>query len=694
MNEQEVKIRIKELTDLINQYNYNYYTLSQPTVSDFDFDMMLKELEKLEQQYPAYAEPNSPTQKVGGHITKNFIQVKHKYPMLSLGNTYSEEELKDFDERVRKSIGDNFEYVVELKFDGLAISITYENGNLLRAVTRGDGVQGDDVTANVKTIKSIPIQLPEADYPDTFDIRGEIFMHRKTFEKLNNEYRKELEEKGYDEDEIKEKLYKNPRNFASGTLKMQDSAEVSKRPLDCFLYFIYADNQVTQTHFESLEKAKQWGFQVSDHYRLCKNITEVMAFIHHFEKQREHLSYEIDGVVIKVNSYAQQRELGFTAKNPRWAISYKYKAQSALTQLLKVTYQVGRTGAITPVANLKPVQLAGTTVKRASLYNADEIERLDLFENDWVFVEKGGEIIPKVTSVDTSKRGLFSEKIKYTNVCPECNTTLVRREGEVVHYCPNESGCAPQLIGKIEHFIGRKAMNIDSLGSETISGLYQKGMINNYADLYSLTYENLIGLELETYNEKKDQWTKRSLQEKSVVNILQGIEASKQVPFERVLFALGIRMVGETVAKKLARHFLTLEKLASASKEEIATIYEIGDKIAEQVVKFFADQQNIMVINKLKTASIKLEIEDELGVERSNILEGKSFVVSGTFTINRDELKHLIEINGGRNIGSISKSLNYLIAGDKMGPEKLKKATSFNVPIITEEEFMKMINKS
>lgn len=694
MNEQEVKIRIKELTDLINQYNYNYYTLSQPTVSDFDFDMMLKELEKLEQQYPAYAEPNSPTQKVGGHITKNFIQVKHKYPMLSLGNTYSEEELKDFDERVRKSIGDNFEYVVELKFDGLAISITYENGNLLRAVTRGDGVQGDDVTANVKTIKSIPIQLPEADYPDTFDIRGEIFMHRKTFEKLNNEYRKELEEKGYDEDEIKEKLYKNPRNFASGTLKMQDSAEVSKRPLDCFLYFIYADNQVAQTHFESLEKAKQWGFQVSDHYRLCKNITEVMAFIHHFEKQREHLSYEIDGVVIKVNSYAQQRELGFTAKNPRWAISYKYKAQSALTQLLKVTYQVGRTGAITPVANLKPVQLAGTTVKRASLYNADEIERLDLFENDWVFVEKGGEIIPKVTSVDTSKRGLFSEKIKYTNVCPECNTTLVRREGEVVHYCPNESGCAPQLIGKIEHFIGRKAMNIDSLGSETISGLYQKGIINNYADLYSLTYENLIGLELETYNEKKDQWTKRSLQEKSVVNILQGIEASKQVPFERVLFALGIRMVGETVAKKLARHFLTLEKLASASKEEIATIYEIGDKIAEQVVKFFADQQNIMVINKLKTASIKLEIEDELGVERSNILEGKSFVVSGTFTINRDELKHLIEINGGRNIGSISKSLNYLIAGDKMGPEKLKKATSFNVPIITEEEFMKMINKS
>jgi DNA ligase (NAD+) len=694
MNEQEAKIRIQELTELINQHNYNYYTLSQPTVSDFDFDMMLKELEALEKQFSDLLNPNSPTQKVGGQITKNFVQVKHKYPMLSLGNTYSEEELREFDERVRKSIGDDFEYVVELKFDGLAINITYENGNLVKAVTRGDGVQGDDVTANVKTIKTIPIQLPDGDYPDTFDIRGEIFMHRKTFDKLNNDYRKELEDKGFDEDEIKEKLYKNPRNFASGTLKMQDSAEVAKRPLDCFLYFIYADNQVAQTHFESLQKAKKWGFQVSDQYRLCKNITDVMEFINHFDKQREHLSYEIDGVVIKVNNYAQQRELGFTAKNPRWAISYKYKAQSALTQLIKVTYQVGRTGAITPVANLKPVQLAGTTVKRASLYNADEIERLDLYENDWVFVEKGGEIIPKVTAVDVSKRGLFSEKIRYTDVCPECDTTLVRREGEVVHYCPNESGCAPQLIGKIEHFIGRKAMNIDSLGSETISGLYQKGMIKTYADLYSLNYENLIGLELETYNEKKDQWNKRSLQEKSVVNVLQGIEASKQIPFERVLFALGIRMVGETVAKKLARHFLTLDKLSIATKEEIAAIYEIGEKIAEQVFKFFADQQNIVVCSKLKEAGVKLEIEDEVGVERSNVLEGKSFVVSGTFTISRDELKNLIEINGGRNVGSISKSLNYLIAGDKMGPEKLKKATSFSVPIISQDEFMEMINKT
>ncbi len=693
MNELEAKSRIDKLTAELNNHNYNYYVLSQPTITDLDFDLMLKELEALEQQFPSLASANSPTQKVGGAITKNFTQLKHKYPMLSLGNTYNEAELKEFDERVRKSIGDSFDYVVELKFDGLAISITYQNGKLLRAVTRGDGTMGDDVTANVKTIKSIPVELPEGDYPESFDIRGEIFMHRKTFEKLNNQFRIELEAKGYDEDEIKERLYKNPRNFASGTLKMQDSSEVAKRPLDCFLYFINADNLVAETHFESLKKAQQWGFQVSDHFRLCKNINEVMEFIHYYDNQREHLSYEIDGVVIKVNNYAQQRDLGFTAKNPRWAISYKYKAQSALTQLLKVTYQVGRTGAITPVANLKPVQLAGTTVKRASLYNADEIERLDLHENDWVFVEKGGEIIPKVISVDTTKRGLFSTKINYTAVCPECGTALVRKEGEVVHYCPNELGCAPQLIGKIEHFIGRKAMNIDSLGTETVIGLFQKGMIKNYADLFFLNSDEILGLEFETYNEKKDQWSKRTLQEKSVENILQGITASKQIPFERVLFGLGIRMVGETVAKKLARHFLTIQKLAAASKEEIASIYEIGEKIAEQVVRFFSDEDNLAIIEKLKNAGLKLQIEDQEGVERTTLLEGKTFVVSGTFTISRDELKHLVEVNGGRNVGSISKSLNYLIAGDKMGPEKLKKATTFNTPIISEEEFMAMINK-
>jgi DNA ligase (NAD+) len=518
-------------------------------------------------------------------------------------------------------------------------------------------------------------------------------MHRKTFEKLNNDYRAELEAKGFDEDEIKEKLYKNPRNFASGTLKMQDSREVAKRPLDCFLYFIYADQPVAQTHYDSLKKAADWGFQVSDHFKLCKSIDEVMDFIHFYDKERENLSYEIDGVVIKVNRYEQQQELGFTAKNPRWAISYKYKAQNALTQLEKITYQVGRTGAITPVANLTPVQLAGTTVKRASLYNADEIERLDLHEGDWVYVEKGGEIIPKVTGVELSKRLPDAVKYSYANTCPECSTTLVRKEGEVVHYCPNETGCAPQLIGRIEHFIGRKAMNIDSLGGETIAGLYQKGLIRNYADLYSLTADQLLGLEFETYNEKKDQWGKRSLQEKSVVNVLQGIEDSKKVPFEKVLFALGIRMVGETVAKKLAKHFRSMDKLMAASKEEIADIYEIGDKIAENVIRFFSEPENILICNQIKQYGLKLEVEEEEGVTRTNLLEGKSFLVSGVFSMSRDELKNMIERNGGRNVGSISKSLNYLIAGDKMGPEKLKKATDLNIPIISEEEFMKMLDR-
>jgi DNA ligase (NAD+) len=688
MNEPEAKIKIDQLTAELNKHNYNYYILSQPSISDFEFDILLKELEVLEKQFPHLASANSPTQKVGGDLTKQFVQVKHKYAMLSLGNTYSEEELKEFDDRIRKSIGNDFEYVCELKFDGLAISITYENGKLVKAVTRGDGVKGDDVTTNVKTIKTIPHQLPAGDYPGSFEIRGEILMHRKTFDKLNNEYRKELEEKGYDEDEIKERLYKNPRNFASGTLKMQDSKEVAKRPLDCFLYFVYADEQVADTHFKSLQKAQEWGFQVSDSYKLCSNLSEVMDFIHRFEKEREGLSYEIDGVVIKVNNYAQQRELGFTAKNPRWAISYKYKAQHALTLLQKITYQVGRTGAITPVANLIPVQLGGTTVKRASLYNADEIERLDLHENDWVFVEKGGEIIPKITGVDLNQRLPDAVKYTYATQCPECGTTLLRKEGEVVHYCPNETGCPPQLIGKIEHFIGRRAMNIDSLGNETIAGLYQKGLIRTYADLYGLTATQLLGLEFEVGEEEKK---KRSLKEKSVENILKGIEASKTVPFERVLFALGIRMVGETVAKKLAKHFMTIDKLAAATKEEIANIYEIGIKIAENVVLFFADENNRNTVMQLKQYGVQLELHEDEQAIRTNKLEGKSFLVSGTFAISRDELKALVENNGGRNVGSISKSLNYLIAGDKMGPEKLKKATDLKIPIISEEEFMAMI---
>jgi DNA ligase (NAD+) len=688
MNAQEAKKRIDHLTEIINQHNYQYYILSKPSISDFEFDKLLKELEALEKTFPAFQNPNSPALKVGGDITKEFKQVKHKYPMLSLGNTYNEEELTEFDNRIRKSIGNDFEYVCELKFDGLAISLTYENGKLIRAVTRGDGVQGDDVTSNVKTIRSIPHQLSGNDYPAYFEIRGEIFMHLATFEKLNNTLRKELEEKGYDEDEIREQLYKNPRNFASGSLKMQDSKEVSKRNLDTFLYFIYAEESVSESHHESLQKAAQWGFQVSEHFQLCRSLDEVFAFIKKYDVKRKNLSYDIDGVVIKVNNYFQQQELGFTAKTPRWAIAYKYKAESVSTLLNEVTYQVGRTGAITPVANLKPVQLAGTTVKRASLYNADEIERLDLHENDTVFVEKGGEIIPKITAVDISKRLPDAKKIEYIQHCPECGTALTRAEGEVVHYCPNDTACPPQLIGKIEHFIGRKAMNIDSLGAETVTGLHQKGLIKTYADLYDLKYEQLLDLEFEVGDTEKK---KRSLKAKSVENILNGIEASKQVPFERVLFALGIRMVGETVAKKLAKQFENIDNMANATKEEIANIYEIGDKIAENVVKFFELESNRNLCEKLKANGLQMAIVHDESIERSDKLSGKSFLVSGVFTISRDDLKKLIEVNGGRNVGSISKSLDYLIAGDKMGPEKLKKATDLNIKIISEDEFRGLI---
>jgi DNA ligase (NAD+) len=689
MNELEAKIKIDELSQKLNEENYKYYVLSQPTIRDSEFDLLLKELEKLELEFPQFASEDSPTKKVGGEITKEFKTVKHKYPMLSLGNTYNEEDLREFDNRIRKSIGDNFEYVCELKFDGLAIGLTYEKGKLIRAVTRGNGAEGDDVTNNVKTISTIPHQLKEGNYPDEFEIRGEVFMHKKTFEKLNDKLKKELDAKGFDEDEIKEKLYKNPRNFASGTLKMQDSREVAKRPLDAFLYFLYSDIPVADSHFDSLKKAASWGFQISDHYQKCKSIEDVFAFIKKYETERFKLSYEIDGVVIKVNDYHQQQELGFTAKNPRWAISYKYKAQNALTLLEKVTYQVGRTGAITPVANLKPVKLAGTTVKRASLYNADEIERLDLHEHDEVFVEKGGEIIPKITGVDLSKRQLFSEKIIYATHCPECGTELVRKEGDVVHYCPNETGCPTQLKGKIEHFIGRKAMNIDSLGAETISGLFDKGLIKNYADLYDLKYENLIGLEFSVGDEEENK--KRSLQQKSVENMLKGIEDSKHVPFEKVLFALGIRMVGETVAKKLVLHFHTLDKISSATMEELLKVHEIGEKIAEQLVKFFSDENNNRIIEKLKHAGLQFEIIQDETIVRTDKLQGKTFLVSGVFSMSREDLKKQIENNGGRNVSSISKSLDYLIAGDKMGPEKLKKATDLTIKIISEEEFLQMI---
>ena len=693
MNELEAKIMIDELCNQIEKHNYNYYTLSNPTISDLAFDQLLNQLIALEKQFPHLQNPNSPTLKVGGSITKDFTTVKHKYPMLSLGNTYNEEDLRDFDDRIKKSIGEDFEYVCELKFDGLAISLSYENGVLVRAVTRGDGTQGDDVTNNVKTIQSIPHQLKGNNYPASFEIRGEVFMHKKTFEKLNAEYRKELEDKEiYTETQILEKLYKNPRNFASGTLKMQDSSEVAKRPLDAFLYFLNAENNVSETHFESLKLAASWGFQVSDHYKLCKNIDAVIDFIKYYESNRHDLSYEIDGIVLKVNNYLQQEDLGFTAKNPRWAISYKYKAATAITVLEKVTYQVGRTGAITPVANLKPVQLAGTTVKRASLYNADEIERLDLHENDTVFVEKGGEIIPKIVGVDLENRNPNAIKIVYQSICPECKTELVRKEGEVIHYCPNVNHCPPQIIGAIEHFVSRRAMNIDSLGGETVAAFYKLGLIKTYANLYDLKYDQILNLIIETNEEIDDSKSKkRSIKEKSAQNIIEGIQASKAIPFERVLFALGIRMIGETVAKKLAKHFQNIDNIIAASKEQIGEIYEIGDKIAEQLTLFFSDMENVKMIEMLKKHGLKLAIEEEEGLERSNKLEGKTFLVSGTFQMSRDDLKKMIEVNGGRNIAGVSKNLNYLIAGDKMGPEKLKKASDLNINIINEQDFLNMI---
>ena len=690
MNSIEAATRITQLTAELNNYNYHYYVLSESVINDQQFDMLLKELEQLEQAFPELADANSPTKKVGGAIIKEFNTIKHKYPMLSLGNTYNEGDLKEFDSRIKKAIGEDFEYVAELKFDGLAISITYIDGKLARATTRGDGTQGDDVTENVKTIKSIPHVLKPGNYPQEFEIRGEIFMHKKTFERLNNKLKLELEAKGLDEDEIAEKLYKNPRNFASGTLKQQDSNEVAKRPLDAFLYFLYADTSLAETHYDNLKLAQKWGFQVSDHFKLCKNLEEVFEFINKYDTERKNLSYEIDGVVIKVNNLQQQEELGFTAKNPRWAISYKFKTERAETRLLKVTYQVGRTGAITPVANLKPVLLAGTTVKRASLYNADEIARLNLYEHDTVFVEKGGEIIPKIVGIDESKRDAFSVPVEYITHCPECNTLLVRKEGDALHYCPNETGCTPQLKGKIEHFIGRKAMNIDSLGAETISGLYDKGIISNYGDLYDLSEDVLLNIEFEVGEEEDKK--RRSLKQKSVDNMLKGIEQSKHIPFEKVLFALGIRLVGETVAKKLARHFQNIDALMNATMEELNSIHEIGDKIAEQVILFFGDENNREIVEKLRQKGLKLAIEENPDIVRTTKLAGKSFLVSGKFVRDRNAFKQLIEENGGRNVSSVTGKLDYLIAGDSMGPEKLKKAEELKIKIISEAEFDELLN--
>ena len=665
----EVKEEMDTLVAELNQHNYNYYVLAMPTIGDYEFDKKLKHLTELEKANPDFADPNSPTQRVGGDVTKNFITVKHKYPMLSLGNTYNEQDLRDFDERIRKAIGDNFEYVCELKFDGLSISLTYENGKLSRAVTRGDGTQGDDVTANVKTIHTIPHQLKKKNAPEHFEIRGEIFMHKAAFLRLNAA-----------REELGEIPYANPRNFASGTIKMQDSKEVAKRPLDGFIYFLYTDKNEFKTHWDSLNAVKDWGFHVCENNRLVNSIDDVLAFIHHWEDERFKLSYDIDGIVIKVNSYAQQQELGFTAKSPRWAISYKYKAAEVETILEKVTYQVGRTGAVTPVANLKPVLLAGTTVKRATLHNANEIGRLDLHEGDTVFVEKGGEIIPKIIKVNLDKRLANATKVNYLHNCPECGTELIRKEGEAVHYCPNDEGCPPQIVGKIQHFIGRKAMNIDGLGDETIETFFKRGLIKHISDLYTLHQksEELKGIE--------------RFGERSIDNMLAGIEKSKEMPFEKVLFGLGIRYVGETVAKKLAAGVKNIDKLATASLEELIAIDEIGQRIAESIIEYFGNQEHLKQIELLKLAGLAFEIEEKVITLDSDTLIGKTFVISGVFEqYSRDELKDLIEANGGKILSSISAKLNFLVAGDNMGPSKLEKATKLNIPIISDTELLAMI---
>lgn len=669
---QDIKTKIEQLVTELNQYNYQYYVLANSVVSDFDFDQKLKELEALENQYPEYRDPNSPTLKVGGDITSKFKTVQHRWSMLSLSNTYNEEELRDFDERVQKAIGHSLEYVCELKFDGLSISLTYENGKLKKAVTRGDGTQGDEVTNNIKTIRSIPHQIKANNYPELFEIRGEIFMHKSAFLRLNQE----REENG-------EQMYANPRNFASGTIKLQDSAEVAKRPLDCFLYFLYMENRnkVFSTHWESLEAVKSWGFHVSDHSKLCNSIEDVIEFIKYWDVARHDLSFDIDGIVIKVNDYAYQEELGFTAKSPRWATSFKFKAERVETILDYVSYQVGRTGAVTPVANLKPILLAGTTVKRASLHNANEIERLDLHESDTVYVEKGGEIIPKIIAVNIEKRKENAIPILYPTQCPECGFTLVRQEGEAVHYCPNEAGCKPQIVGKLQHFIGRKMMDIQGLGDETIETFYKNGLFHKISDIYTIP-------------ERKDQLVNlERFGQKSINNMLTGIELSKQKPFEKVLFALGIRHVGQTVAKKLAVHFKNIDALRRASIEDIAAVQDIGIRIAESVYAYLRVEENNTELDLLRALGLRFEIEEKEVIFAGENLAGKTFLLSGVFANHsREELALLIESHGGKMISSISAKLNFLVAGDKMGPSKLAKAEKLGVPIITDQELLEMIN--
>lgn len=679
MDKTLAKQRIGELTEQLQQHNYNYYVLSKPVISDYNFDLLLKELENLEAQFPDLRLPDSPTQRVGGEPTKDFETITHKYPFLSLSNCYSEQEIREFDTRIRKTIGDEVEYVCELKYDGVAIGITYENGLLKQAVTRGDGLQGDDVTNNVKTIRSIPLKLRN-DFPDNLEIRGEIYFPINAFNQLNT-----------DRENIGLMPFANPRNSASGSLKMQDPKEVAKRPLDCFLYYIPSELNLVSTHYESLQYAERLGFRVSKNVALCKNIDEIFEFINDWDKGRHKLEYEIDGIVIKVNNIADQNKLGYTAKNPRWAIAYKFKAEQAETIIESISYQVGRTGAITPVANLSPVLLAGTTVRRASLHNADIIAKLGIREGDHVLVEKGGEIIPKIVGVNLEKRKTNSTPVHFIENCPECDTSLIRKEGEAAHYCPNEDHCPPQLKGKLEHFISRKAMNIDSLGEGKIEMLYDNGLLNNVADLYELTYDQLLGLEKIIPSEDGKKEKKISFREKTAENIIRGIEESKKIRFPKVLFALGIRYVGETVAKKLARYFNNIDAIIGASYDELIEVEEIGEKIAESVINYFGKQEHIKIINQLINKGLNLE-NQENHLSESVLLSEKSFVVSGVFdNYSRDELKRLIEFHGGKNIGSISSKTDFVLAGDKMGPAKRKKAEKLGIPIISEQDFEKMI---
>jgi DNA ligase (NAD+) len=661
---------IQTLREELNLHNHNYYVLDKPTLSDYEFDMKLKELQDLENKHPEFFDINSPTQRVGGTVTKNFETIPHEYRMYSLDNSYSKEDLIDWENRIQKVLGNvPLEYTCELKYDGASISITYENGTLKRAVTRGDGFQGDDVTNNIKTIKSIPLQL-KGNYPEQFAIRGEIILPFLGFEKMNQELI-----------EIGETPYSNPRNTASGSLKLQDSAEVAKRPLDCLLYFLIGPNLPFSSQFEGLEAARKYGFKAPTEAKLAKNLEEVFQFIEYWDVHRHNLPYETDGVVIKVNDFRHQEELGYTAKSPRWAIAYKFKSEQVATRLNSISYQVGRTGAITPVANLEPVQLAGTIVKRASLHNADQIEKLDIRIHDTVFVEKGGEIIPKIIAVDLSKRPDNSEATQYITHCPECNTELIRGEGEANHYCPNFYGCPPQIIGRIQHYISRKAMDIEGLGGETVALLFKNDLVHNYADLYELKVEDILHLE--------------RMAQKSAENLVNGVEKSKEIPFESVLFALGIRFVGETVAKKLAKHYKNIDALQKATLMDLILVDEIGERIAQSVIEFFENEENKRIIERLKSHGLQFEIVEKINPNATEKFLGKIFVVSGVFsTFSRDELKKSIEDNGGKVGSSISAKTDFVVAGDNMGPAKLEKANKLNVSIISEDQFITMLNES